>query len=132
VAVGNHKQGATIIWLVVLALSLFGCASERTAAEVSSHLQSGQARDEVFAVLKQAGHASVDADLRRPPSGDWIGTIPQEQYRKLLHAFEAKKGAPVVEYVRVDRVWGLFGLDVFHLYFDQDDRLLGFVYEHIN
>jgi len=133
VAVWDHILPTTFKFcLVVLALSFFGCASERTGAQVASSLRSGQTRDEVFAVLRNGGHAEVVADLRRPLSEDWTEVIPEEAYRKPLLAFEAKTRAPVVEYVRVDRFWGLFGFDLFHLYFDQDDRLLGFRQEHFN
>jgi hypothetical protein len=48
----------------------------------------------------------------------------------LIH--EARQRTQSDRYVRVHRVWGLFGDDVFDLYFGDDDWLLAFRQEHVN
>jgi hypothetical protein len=124
--VGCISGACAVVGVALLALA--GCVSPILADQfdVATKLVPGQSEELVLLVLRDEAEVEVRETLRRPPSGNWGEVIANDRVLGALLVAESRTGRKVERSLRVERFWGFRGWEIYHLFFDGQDKLAGF------
>jgi hypothetical protein len=125
---GVHRVSGACAVVGFALLASAGCVSPILADEfdVATKLVPGQSQELVLLVLRDEAEVEVRGTLTRPSSGNWGEIIANDRVLGALLVGESRTGHKVEKSLRVERFWGFRGWEIYHLFFDEQDKLVGF------
>lgn len=132
----QHWKLITMLGLCVVALlPLNGCYAFLGVKHnyiVAKNLKPTMTKEESLATLNDGGVASVKNSLFSPESSNWGDVIADDSVLASLLLSQSRTNQKVNEVLMVTRCWGFMGYGVFHLFFDKEEKLVGYHLRHIN
>ena len=100
--------------------------------EVADRLDVGLFRTYAVETVTTGGTILDAHEFERPPGGGWEDAELGPGESAALERAQRDSGRDVATVLRYERAWGLLGLDVFTLFLDDRDVLVGWHRQHLD
>lgn len=122
------RRAARSSLALLAALAAAACVSPILSDrfDVATRLAPGQSEELVLLLLRDDAEVEIRETFHRPESGNWGTVMANDRVLGALLVAESRTQRTVQKVIRLERFWGFQGWEIYHLFFDGQDKLVGF------